>query len=44
MSGWDLFTWSAIVVLVAGSIAVFAWFLGAAGELLRNGRDEGDQR
>lgn len=24
---WDLFTWLAIVVLIAGSLAVFVWFL-----------------
>ena len=41
VNGWDLFTWSAIVVLVAGSVAVL-WFLGAARELLRDGRDEQD--
>lgn len=40
MNGWDFFTWSAIVVVVAGSIAVFVWFLGAARELFR---DEGEQ-
>ncbi|MFS8637104.1 MAG: hypothetical protein FWJ74_03415 [Gemmatimonadota bacterium] len=42
MNGWDIVTWSAIVVLVAGSVAVFVWFLGAARELLRDGRDEQD--
>lgn len=24
---WDFFTWVAIVVLIAGSLAVFIWFL-----------------
>ncbi len=43
MNGWDLFTWTAIVVLVAGSVAVFAWFLGAARHLFRNDTDEPDR-
>ena len=30
----ELFTWAAIVVLIAGSIAVFAWFLADARRLL----------
>lgn len=27
MNGWDLFTWIMIVVLGAGSVVVFAFFL-----------------
>jgi hypothetical protein len=35
MSRWELYTWVSIVVLVAGSIAVFAWFLRDALRLYR---------
>lgn len=35
MSIWGVVTWAAIVVLGAGSLAVFAWFLVDALELLR---------
>lgn len=32
---FDLATWAAIVILVLGSLAVFAWFLKDAGKVLR---------
>lgn len=37
MSGLAFWTWAAIVVLVAGSAGVFAWFLTEA--LLARGRE-----
>jgi hypothetical protein len=46
MSLLVLATWSAIVVLVAGSVAVFVWFLFDVGEVLHGegtGR-EGDRK
>ena len=38
MSGWEIGTRLAIVVLLAGSIGVFAWFLGDALRLFRRRR------
>jgi hypothetical protein len=38
MSGWEIGTWAAIVVLTVGSIAVFIWFLGDAIKLFRKRR------
>ena len=46
MSGWEIGTRAAIVVLGVGSIAVFAWFLRDAIRLLRErtARDRNDGR
>ena len=35
MRAFDLATWVAIIILVLGSSAVFAWFLKDAGKVLR---------
>lgn len=44
MSVLSVATWTAICVLVVGSIAVFIWFLRDAGTVLRPSRDEpGDE-
>jgi hypothetical protein len=40
MSVWQLATWVAVLCLIVGSIAVFAWFLRDALALLRR-RDRG---
>jgi hypothetical protein len=37
MSGWAVATWVAILVLVLGSLAVFAWFLRDLRRLARGG-------
>ena len=38
MSGWELGTRIAIVVLLVGSVAVFAWFIGDALRLFEGRR------
>ncbi|MFH1764903.1 MAG: hypothetical protein ABIF09_11990 [Gemmatimonadota bacterium] len=38
---FDLATWTAVVILVLGSSAVFIWFLKDAGKILRG--DEGHE-
>ena len=38
MSAWTVATWTAIVVLGAGSLAVFGWFLRDAIRMLRHRR------
>jgi hypothetical protein len=35
MNRWDLFTYIAVVLLVAGSTVVFVWFLRDARRILR---------
>lgn len=35
MNGWDVFTWAMAIVLVAGSVLVFALFLRDLGPILR---------
>jgi hypothetical protein len=37
MSGWAVATWVAILVLVLGSLAVFAWFVRDLRRLTRGG-------
>lgn len=42
---WDFFTWLSILVLIAGSLAVFVWFLRDVRVLvadLGSPRDKGD--
>lgn len=41
MSLLALATWSAVVILVAGSLAVFVWFLFDAGKVLHGDPPEG---
>jgi hypothetical protein len=35
MSAWELWTWVSIVILIGGSLAIFAWFLVDALRWLR---------
>jgi hypothetical protein len=37
MNGWDAFTWFNSIVLVAGTLAVFLFFLRDAGKFLKLG-------
>ena len=43
MSVFDLFTWLAAIVLVGGSLAVFAWFLVDVRRVLRTERAHDDR-
>ena len=44
MSGFDLATWLAAIVLIAGSLAVFGWFLLDVRRVLREERAAADER
>lgn len=44
MSGWTLWTWVSVAVLVVGSVAVFAWFLRDARRLFRDVGVAGEER
>jgi len=36
MSAWTLWTWISVAILIAGPVAVFAWFLRDARRVFRD--------
>jgi hypothetical protein len=45
MRPFDLATWTSVIILVAGALLIFVWFLRDAGKVLRgDGTLEADER